>query len=507
MNMCQVRELLFHSFQTGITFEQVQELERQWGTPFYIFDSVRAQDNARELKKFLGSKIKLCYSVKANPWLVEELADVVDYLDICTKGELELCDKIGIRGEKLVYEGPCKKEEDVRKAVREGFHRISIDSYGQFELIRRIAREEGRTDVPVLLRLFAGTQFGMEIEEIVRLLECGYPELSVRGIHYYRGTQRQYPEQLKREFQKLMERLLRLEALSGFFPEELEFGAGLGVPYFQEDLEEDFINSLEIVRGFVEELSKRSQVTFEAGRCISASAGCFISRIQEEKILHGGRYLFLDAGTSQMEYYGSALGRRTPKYDVLCRKISDGYEEAVICGCLCAAGDIFVKAGKVPRMAKPGDYLVFHSTGAYAASESRAQFLCMDFPPLLMYNRNHKSFWAKRNRVSSYDLGKKTGENDKMTRHEKILEECKELICRLWKKERGYDYIEPILEESRLKEDLQLDSLMLVVLQVEVEDTFRFRFDNFSDDFEKIFATIGTLCNYIEGRIGENIYE
>ncbi len=92
-----------------------------------------------------------------------------------------------------------------------------------------------------------------------------------------------------------------------------------------------------------------------------------------------------------------------------------------------------------------------------------------------------------------------------MTRRDKILEECKELFYKFWRQERGYEYAGLLSEQSRLKEDLQMDSLMLVVFQVEVEDRFRFRFDNFTDDFEEIFSTMGTLCDYIEGHVGERI--
>lgn len=414
MNMCQVRELLSQSSWKKLTFEKVQELEHQYGTPFYLFDSARAQDNARCLKEFLGDEAGLCYSVKANPWLAEDLAKAVDYLEVCTDGEFQLCEQLGIRGEQMIYEGPCKTEDNLRKAVREGFHRISVDSSGQLERVRRIAREEGKMGVPVLLRLFSGTQFGIETEEAGKILKRCCPELDICGIHYYRGTQRIYPQQLGRELQELMGQLLNLQELSGFFPKELELGPGLGVPYFLEDKEEDFMDSLREVKRFLAKLAaKKCHVVLEAGRCLTASAGCFVSRIEEEKRLCGKRYLFLNAGTSQMEYYGAALGRRTPRYDVLCQKTDDREEEAVICGCLCAAGDVFARAGSVPKEAGIGDYFVFYHTGAYMASENRAQFLCLDFPPLLMYNKENNMFWEKRGRISSYDLEKRKKEGDR----------------------------------------------------------------------------------------------
>ena len=55
-----------------------------------------------------------------------------------------------------------------------------------------------------------------------------------------------------------------------------------------------------------------------------------------------------------------------------------------------------------------------------------------------------------------------------------------------------------------LKDDLGLDSIDLVILQVELEDKFRIRFEPLEDNFSKIFYSIKTLCDCLEKKIGEN---
>lgn len=52
---------------------------------------------------------------------------------------------------------------------------------------------------------------------------------------------------------------------------------------------------------------------------------------------------------------------------------------------------------------------------------------------------------------------------------------------------------------ERLREDLGLDSINLVNLQVEIEDRFSIYFDPLSMDISKIFATIGSIREFIEG--------
>lgn len=57
--------------------------------------------------------------------------------------------------------------------------------------------------------------------------------------------------------------------------------------------------------------------------------------------------------------------------------------------------------------------------------------------------------------------------------------------------------------ESRLREDLDMGSLQLVLLQVELESTFSFTFDPLGDDFRKIFRTVESVYTYVKERANE----
>lgn len=48
--------------------------------------------------------------------------------------------------------------------------------------------------------------------------------------------------------------------------------------------------------------------------------------------------------------------------------------------------------------------------------------------------------------------------------------------------------------ETRLREDLGIDSLRMMMLAIVVEDTFGFRFEG-----TPAFETVGDICRYIEG--------
>lgn len=54
--------------------------------------------------------------------------------------------------------------------------------------------------------------------------------------------------------------------------------------------------------------------------------------------------------------------------------------------------------------------------------------------------------------------------------------------------------------ESRLREDLDMESLQLVLLQVELESEFGFTFDPLDDDFRQIFQTAESVYDYVKAK-------
>lgn len=53
-----------------------------------------------------------------------------------------------------------------------------------------------------------------------------------------------------------------------------------------------------------------------------------------------------------------------------------------------------------------------------------------------------------------------------------------------------------VTEDTKLVDDLGFDSLALMMLSMEIEDHFKFRFTEFVR-----FETVGDVCSYLESRI------
>lgn len=76
-----------------------------------------------------------------------------------------------------------------------------------------------------------------------------------------------------------------------------------------------------------------------------------------------------------------------------------------------------------------------------------------------------------------------------------------EIIRRQCAESGGIHRTQPITVKTAIQEELEFDSIMLVVLQIEVEDLFHIRFNPAEEDFRQIFSTVGTLCASIQGHI------
>ena len=56
--------------------------------------------------------------------------------------------------------------------------------------------------------------------------------------------------------------------------------------------------------------------------------------------------------------------------------------------------------------------------------------------------------------------------------------------------------------DTDIQRDLGFDSILLVVLQIQIEDAFHMRFNAAQDDLRKVFTNIGRIRDYIEQHIG-----
>ena len=365
-------------------------------TPSYLFDINDFHKQIGNVRQAWG-EIGLCYSVKANPFLVGKTPEILDYLEVCSPGELEICAKRGVDPAKIIFSGVNKTKESVQRAVDLSVGILTAESLLHARLIQEAAASKG-VHAKVLLRLSAGSQFGMSEEDLTGIItdwknQKAYVNLDIIGIHFFSGTQKKKVADIEKELGSLSAFLENLRDRYGFDVQQVEYGTGLGVEYFLPSKEKDGPSPKEKDELLLEEVSpilkafaKEWPLTVEMGRFFAASCGSYVTEVVDCKTVHDINYVICDGGINQVKYQGQAMGMQQPVIYAVKADAEDDRAEKnayTICGSLCTTSDILARGVQLPTL-HIGDKLVFEKTGAYSVTEGLALFLSRELPAVYL---------------------------------------------------------------------------------------------------------------------------
>lgn len=366
-----------------VTLEQAF---REVASPAYIFSAKAFAARSAMVKETLGSGTDICYSMKANPFLLAVLPDVFSAVEVCSPGELRICSALHVDPSMIVFSGVNKSPEEIREAMDCGVGMLTAESLDQIKGISAAATERGIT-AQVLLRLSCGSQLGMDEGDVLDVIagRDSVPGIAIRGIHYFTGTQKTRPKEIIREISRLTKLLDRLESELGYRAEQVEYGPGLAVDYFDDGADEKETARLAEISGAIRELSRRVHLTVEMGRFLAAPGGWLVNTVVDTKMNDGVNYAILDGGLHQMKYDGQIQGMQIPVISHICGNDTDASESKkwTLCGSLCTPADVIARDASFTGL-KKGDRIVFHRTGAYSVNEGFALFLSRDLPSVYM---------------------------------------------------------------------------------------------------------------------------
>lgn len=355
-------------------------------TPAYVFDLDALHRRIVSIKEQMGSKVVLCYAMKANPFLVAPLCETVEKFEVCSPGEFRICERTDLDMSKVVLSGVYKRKTDVQYVMHTYGARptYTIESIEQYHLLKNCATKE-KIQISALIRLSSKNQFGVDKKVLEQLLRDADRDSHVRikGLQFYSGTQKRNVNQIISEIRTLDAYYAELEESFGIQFDELEYGPGLYTSYFNNEEEQDDIILGEFAKA-VKEINFQGRIVLEMGRIIAASCGLYMTSIVDIKETEGIKYCIVDGGIHQVNYYGQTMAMRTPNVEQIPKR-TDTTVKYNICGSLCTVSDLLVK--QLPLSgAELGDVLVFKKAGAYSITEGISLFLSRDLPYVYYYS-------------------------------------------------------------------------------------------------------------------------
>lgn len=365
-----------------VTRGQVEEIVKNYPTPFHIYDEKGIRENVKAVKEAFAWNpgFKEYFAVKAtpNPCLIQILREYGCGSDCSSLTELMLSKAIGMRGDDIMFSSNDTPAEDYAYANEIGAI-INLDDITHIDFVEKIL---GKLPETMSCRYNPGgvfkmsngimdnpgdAKYGFTTEQMFE----GYRILKEKGVKHFgihaflasnTVTNEYYPILAK----QLFELAVRLHEETGADIKFINLSGGVGIPYLPDQEPNDIRAIGEGVRKVYEEVLVSAgmgdvAIYTEMGRFMMGPYGHLVVQAIHEKHTHK-EYIGVDACAANLmrpAMYGAyhhitVLGKEDApcdhKYDVT--------------GSLCENNDKFAVDRMLPGI-EIGDYLVIHDTGAH----------------------------------------------------------------------------------------------------------------------------------------------
>jgi diaminopimelate decarboxylase len=382
----------------------VGEIAARHGTPAFVYDRQVLDATWARVRRAYPPSFSIAYSVKANPnaAILRHFVDRGAPLEVASAGELTRALAAGCRPESILFAGPGKTERELELALSREIGEIHVESALEARRIGAIAeRLQTRARAAVRVNPLADAQggamrmggkpapFGVDeecMDEVVDAL-VRHPRIDFRGLHLFAGTQILDSTVLVTQYRHGVELARRVATRLGAPLATLDFGGGLGVPYFPQERELDLDKLREELHGLVAELEGDSRLEgtrllIEPGRYLVAEAGVYVTRITDIKISRGKTFYIVDGGMNHHLAASGNLGqviKRNFPIAVLNRLAEGPTHKVDVVGPLCTPLDTLARDVALAR-AEVGDLVGIFQSGAYGLTASPQGFLSHPSP-------------------------------------------------------------------------------------------------------------------------------
>lgn len=369
-----------------VTKEKLQEIIKDYPTPFHIYDEKGIVENARKVKQaFSWNKgYREYFAVKAtpNPYIMKLLMDEGCGFDCSSYTELMLSDKVGAKEQDIMFSSNATPDADFRLAYKLGAV-INLDDFTHIEVLDKL------TGIPetISCRYNPGGEFKTSEKGNVmdtpkdakygfthdQLIE-GYRLLKQKGAKRFGMHAFLASNTLTNDYYPVLAGILfrtavEIKEKTGVSLDFINLSGGVGIAYRPDQTPNDIMAIGEGVRKQFEEILVPAglgniSIFTELGRFMLAPYGHLAATAIREKHIYK-EYIGLDACAANLmrpAMYGAYHHITVAgKEDMPCDHMYD------ITGGLCENNDKFAVDRMLPKI-DIGDIIVIHDTGAHGFS-------------------------------------------------------------------------------------------------------------------------------------------
>ncbi|MDD5173077.1 MAG: decarboxylase [Patescibacteria group bacterium] len=367
----------------NLTWNTLNNLENIYGESFYLLDSEKFKKNYNEfLKSFrkIYPNSFIAYSYKTNyiPKLCKLVNQMGGYAEVVSEMEFNLAIKIGVTPKKIIYNGPYKSENSIKKCLLNG-GMVNLDSLSEVDIIEKIAHKYPKINMSVGLRcnFDIGTplisRFGLDINEFSEAFKRinKIRNINVKGIHCH------FPNRSLETFISRIDKMLYLS--KKFFknsPEFIDIGGGYfgkmdlvlkkqfncEIPSYQEYAD---IIATKIENAYKNiNNSKKPKLFLEPGTALVADTMKFVVKVISTKNVRNKCIAIVSGSKFNISPTSDTINLPIKVYRQCRKNIANKQKTIDIAGYTCIENDYLYK--KYKGNLEIGDYIVFNNVGSYS---------------------------------------------------------------------------------------------------------------------------------------------
>jgi diaminopimelate decarboxylase len=360
------------------TKKQIEELIQKYPTPFYLYDEEGIRSSARKLidSFYWNQGFKEYFAVKATPTpaILKLLKEEGCGADCSSLPELLLAERVGIRGEDIMFTSNDTPAEEFKKA-RELSAIINLDDISHLDYLEKnvglpelisFRYNPGGLSGNVIIGAPREAKFGITKEQLFEgYLITKQKGVKRFGLHTMVVSNELDPQHFINTAEMIFDLATEIKNKLGIDFEFINLGGGLGIPYKPEEKELDISMVSDGIRRLYQEKNMNPMRIFmESGRYITGPHGYLISKVRHIKNTYKN-YVGLDASMADLMRPGmcgayhhvTVLGKDDMPNEMICD----------VTGSLCENNDKFAVDRKLPKV-EVGDLLVIHDAGAHGRS-------------------------------------------------------------------------------------------------------------------------------------------
>ena len=297
--------------------------------------------------------------------------------DVVSIGELLKATKAGISGNKIVFSGIGKTEEEIRAAIKKKVLLINIESESEANLINKISKKMSRK-ISVGIRLNPNVtgkthkkistgekdeKFGLIYNDFINLSQKirKMKNMKLEGLSVHIGSQITNIKPFVKVL-SIINKIIKKTRINFKF---IDLGGGMGISYTNHEKELNLKRYAGLVNKFIK--NKNTKIIFEPGRFIVGNAAILITKIIYIKKSINKNFIILDSAMNDLmrpALYG-AQHQIIPLKKT--NKLIRGNIDFV--GPVCESSDKFLSQKNFSKV-KEGDYVALTHAGAYGMTLS-----------------------------------------------------------------------------------------------------------------------------------------